>query len=151
MIRKATIKDVKLIHSLINEYASKDIMLGRSLSELYEHIRDFWVFVDKSNNNIAACCALHVNWNDLAEIKSLAVAKKFRSKGIGSALVLKSLEEAAGLGIKNVFVLTYAPKFFKRIGFRPISKDKLPHKIWVECCNCPKFPNCNETALIKKI
>ncbi len=151
MIRKATIKDVKAIHSLINGYASQDLMLGRSLSELYEQIRDFWVFVDKRNNKISACCALHVNWNDLAEIKSLAVARNLRSKGIGSALVLKSLEEAASLGIKNVFALTYAPKFFKRIGFRPVSKNKLPHKIWVECCNCPKFPDCNETALIKKI
>jgi amino-acid N-acetyltransferase len=149
MIRKAAIKDIKAIHALINAYAHRDLMLPRSFSELYEHIRDFWVFVHK--NHISACCALHICWDGLAEIKSLAVESKFRSKGIGSALVLKALEEASQLGVKNIFVLTYASGFFKRFGFKRTDKKFLPHKIWVECCNCPKFPDCKEIALIKKI
>jgi amino-acid N-acetyltransferase len=151
MIRKAKVRDVLTVQSLINQYAQQNLMLGRSLSELYENIRDFWVFVDPENHKVVGCCALHVCWKKLAEIKSLAVAPKFSSKGIGSALVLKSMDEAKSLGIKDIFVLTFVPKFFRRFGFRQINKNRLPHKIWVECCNCPKFPDCNEIALIKKI
>lgn len=149
MIRKAIIKDVKAMQKLINHYAQADLMLPRSLNELYENIRDFWVFLHK--NRVVGCAGLHITWNNLGEIKSLAVDSKFSSKGIGSALVLKTLEEAASLGVKDIFVLTYAPKFFKRFGFKQISKKKLPQKIWVECLNCPKFPDCKEVALIKKI
>ncbi len=149
MIRKATIRDVKTIYALISKYAKRDLMLGRSFNELYEHIRDFWVFIDK--NKVRGCCALDICWDDLAEIKSLAVDTKFRLRGIGAALVLKALEEASSLGVKKIFVLTYAPKFFKRFGFKKISTKQLPHKIWVDCCNCPKFPDCKEVALLKKI
>ncbi|MBU2541393.1 MAG: N-acetyltransferase [Candidatus Omnitrophica bacterium] len=151
MIRKATIRDIKALHTLINQHAKDDYMLPRSLNELYENIRDFWVFVNEANKRITACCALHISWGDLAEIKSLAVINRFRSRGIGSALVLKAMEEARSLGIKNIFVLTYVPKFFKKFGFRRINRLKLPHKIWLECCNCPKFPDCKEIALLKKI
>jgi len=149
MIRKATVRDVKAIHALISHYAQRNLMLARSFSELYEHIRDFWVYVH--NKRIAGCCALYVSWDDLAEVKSLAVESKFRSKGIGSALVLKALEEALGLGLKRIFVLTYVPGFFKRFGFKRLNKKYLPHKIWFECCSCPKFPDCKEVALMKKI
>ncbi|MFH1692315.1 MAG: N-acetyltransferase [Candidatus Omnitrophota bacterium] len=150
-IRKATIKDAQSIHRLINFFAGKNLMMPRSLNEIYENIRDFWVAFDK-NGVLAGCAALHiVGWEGLAEIKSLAVEKKFQKKTVGSALVNTCLTEASYLKISNVFVLTYQPVFFRKLGFKTISKNKLPHKIWVECCNCPKFPNCTETALIKKV
>ncbi|MEW6008925.1 MAG: N-acetyltransferase [Candidatus Omnitrophota bacterium] len=149
MIRKAKFSDIRAIQALINIYAKKDLMLARSLNELYEHIRNFWVFVDK--NKVRACCALDICWENLAEIKSLAVDPKFRLRGIGSSLVLKAIEEAANLGVKKIFVLTYAPKFFKRFGFKKISTKLLPHKVWNDCFNCPKFPDCKEVALMKKI
>ena len=125
-------------------------MLGRSLSYIYEKIRDFWVYKDK--NKVLACCSLNiVGWQDLAEIKSLAVDKKYHKRGLGRLLVNACLKEAKDIGIKKIFVLTYEPKFFKKMGFRPIGKEKLPHKIWSDCLNCVEFPDCREEALIKNI
>lgn len=147
MIRKAKIEDIKQIQDLINSFAKKDLMLPRSLNELYENIRDFWVFEERSK--ILGCSALHISWDDLAEIKSLAVAKYRQRKGVGEKLVLSCLSEAKQLGAKKVFVLTYRPDYFKRFGFKRIKNSDLPHKIWAECINCCKFPNCQEVALLK--
>jgi len=149
MIRKARIKDIKQIQNLINSFAKKDLMLPRSLNELYENIRDFWVVAE--NQKIMGCCALHISWDDLAEIKSLAVAKGRQGKGIGEELVCACLDEAKQLGAKKVFVLTYKPDYFKRFGFKKVKHANLPHKIWAECINCCKFPNCQEIALLKKL
>ena len=149
MIRKAAIKDIKEIQALINYFAKQDLMLPRSLNELYENIRDFWVA--EENNKIAGCSALHVSWDDLSEIKSLAVQKNRQKKGIGRELVEACLDEAKELGAKKVFVLTYKPEYFKRFGFKRISHEGLPHKIWAECINCCKFPDCQEKAMLKKI
>lgn len=148
-IRKAGIKDIKHIQGLINSFAGHDLMLPRSLNELYENLRDFSVLETK--NKISGCCALHICWDDLAEIKSLAVDKGQQNKGAGRALVEACIREAAGLGAKKIFVLTYVPDFFQKLGFKRIAHNKLPHKIWAECINCHKFPDCDETALIKKI
>lgn len=145
-IRKATVSDIKLIHKLINEFAKKGEMLPRSLNELYENIRDFLIAED--NNEIKGVCALHILWEDLAEIRSLAVKKESQKKGIGSLLVKKCLKEAKKLGVNKVFVLTYIPEFFKKTGFRELDKSKLPQKIWGDCIRCPKFPECDEVALI---
>lgn len=149
MICKANIRDVKEIHKLINTYAKKDLMLARSFSEIYENLRDFWAYEQKGK--IFGCCALHICWSDLAEIKSLVVAQAKRRRGIGSELVKACLKEAEDFRIKQVFVLTYQPVFFKKLGFRRISKNRLPGKIWSECIKCCKFPNCKEEALIYKI
>ncbi|MDD5618569.1 MAG: N-acetyltransferase [Candidatus Omnitrophica bacterium] len=149
-IRKAKISDAKQIQNLINFYAVKDLMISRSLNEIYENIRDFWVCEEK--RRIVGCCGLHiVGWENLAEIKSLAVEKTKHKKGIGKRLAEICLREAKDLKLKKVFALTYSPGFFKKLGFKKISKSKLPHKIWAECCNCPKFPGCEEEAVIKNI
>jgi len=147
MIRKAKIEDIKKIQELIGCFAKQDVMLPRSLNELYEFIRDFWVYEQKGK--IYGCVALHISWDDLAEIKSLAVAKKVQGKGVGKDLVTTCLAEAGSLGAKKVFVLTYKPEFFKKMGFKRIKHANLPHKIWAECINCCKFPNCQEIALLK--
>ncbi len=147
MIRKAKIQDIKHIQNLINAFAKQDLMLPRSLNELYEDMRDFWVY--EVNKKIVGCCALHISWDDLAEIKSLAVSKKSQGKGIGRDLVIACLAEAKIMGAKKIFVLTYKPEFFKRLGFKRIKNAALPHKIWAECINCCKFPNCQEIALLK--
>ena len=149
MIRKARIKDLGQIQSLINQFAKQELMLPRSLSDLYESLRDFWVC--EQNRRIVGCCALHITWQDLAEIRSLVVKKSWQKRGIGRQFINTALKEARELGCKTIFALTYIPGYFKRLGFRKISKDKLPHKIWAECINCPKFPNCKEIALIKKL
>ena len=151
MIRKAQIKDASKIHRLINSFAKLDLMMPRSLNEIYENIRDFWVSLDK-NNKLIGCVALHiVGWDNLAEIRSLAVEKKYQKKGEGRLLIQACLEEAVDLHIDRVFALSYKPKFFKKFGFTIIDKAKLPHKVWAECSNCPKFPDCNEIGLIKKL
>lgn len=148
-IRKARIEDVKQIQKVINLFAKQDVMLPRSLSELYENMRDFWVA--EENNKVVGCCALHITWSDLSEIKSLAVKKSFQGKNIGAEFINACIKEARELGCKSIFVLTYIPEYFKRFGFRRISKERLPHKIWADCISCPKFPDCKEVALIKKI
>ncbi|MCK9431901.1 MAG: N-acetyltransferase [Candidatus Omnitrophica bacterium] len=147
MIRKAKIKDIKQIQALIACFAKRDEMLPRSLNELYENIRDFWVYEDKGK--ILGCAALHISWDDLAEIKCLAVAKNRQGKGLGREMVSSCLEEAGTLGARKIFVLTYKPGFFKKMGFKKIKHEALPHKIWAECINCCKFPDCQETALLK--
>jgi len=149
MIRKARIEDVKQIQALINSFANKDLMLPRSLNELYENIRDFWVY--EANNKIVGCCAMHISWDDLAEVKSLAVAKASQKKGIGRELVEVCLEEGEKLGARKIFVLTYKPDFFKKFGFKRVKHSSLPHKIWAECINCCKFPDCQEVALLKTL
>ncbi len=149
MIRKAKIKDIKQIQKLINSYAAKDLMLPRSLNELYENIRDFWVA--EENDKITGCCALHISWDDLAEIKSLAVAKNKQGLGLGSQFISACLDEAGRLGARKIFVLTYRQGYFKKFGFKKIKHSELPHKIWAECINCCKFPDCQEVALLKEL
>jgi amino-acid N-acetyltransferase len=148
-IRKCRISDIKQIQSLINLYARQGLMIARSLNELYENIRDFWVCEHKGK--VLGCSAVHISWENLVEIKSVAVDKSAQGQGIASAMLKSCLTEAKLLGAKKVFVLTYIPEFFRRFGFRKIEHASLPHKIWAECINCPKFPDCQEIALIKNI
>ncbi|MFH1777561.1 MAG: N-acetyltransferase [Candidatus Omnitrophota bacterium] len=145
MIRKAQCIDISQIQKLINDYARSGYMLPRSLNELYETIRDFTVYED--NHKIIGCCALHISWEDLGEIRSLAVEKQSQGKGIGRSLILACIEEAKGLKLKRVFVLTEIIDFFKKFGFKNIDKSELPHKIWGDCLACIRFPDCNEVAL----
>ncbi len=145
-IEKARISDVPQMQQLINYFADKDEMLARSLSEIYENIRDY--FVVRQGERVIACTALHVSWSDLAEIKSLAVAEDSQKQGIGDQLVEACLSEARELGVAIIFCLTYKPAFFERFGFLQVDKMELPRKVWTECYRCPKFPNCDEVALI---
>jgi len=146
MVRKARVQDARAIHALVGEFADRGLLLPRSLNSIYEHIRDFWVYEEEGR--ILGCASLQVVWEDLAEIRSLAVSSEKQKGGIGRKLVEACLREARELGVERVFSLTYAKEFFERMGFRVIEKNRLPHKIWGDCVNCPKFPDCDETALI---
>jgi len=143
---KAKVSDVPQMQQLINSFADKGEMLARSLSEIYENIRDY--FVIRQGKRVIACVALHVSWSDLAEVKSLAVAEDYQRQGIGNQLVAACLEETKKLGIPTIFCLTYKPVFFEKCGFSQIDKAELPRKVWGECYRCPKFPDCDEVALI---
>ena len=147
MIRKATIKDIEKIHNLINTFAEKGLMLSRSLNSLFDSLRDFVVVTNKENE-IIGCGALHISWYNLGEVKSLAVSEKYMHKGFGKQIVNYLLDEAKELKLKKVFALTYAPEFFKKVGFNKIDKSELPHKVWSDCINCPKFPDCDEIAVL---
>jgi len=148
-VDKARVGDATAMHQLINHFADQDEMLPRALSEIYENIRDY--FVVRDSEQLIACAALHVNWLDLAEIKSLAVQERYQKQGIGSMLVQACLDEAKKLGIPTVFCLTYRPPLFEKCGFSLVDKMELPRKVWTECYRCPKFPNCDEIALIRHI
>ncbi len=151
MIRKARITDVRDIHRLISHFAKTGQVIPRALSELYEHVRDFFVYVPEDKDLLAGACALHICWEDLAEIRSLVVSEEYQGHGIGVELVKACLEEAKALGIPKVFALTTSPEFFERLGFELIEKSTLPHKVWADCVKCPKFPECDEVALLKRL
>jgi amino-acid N-acetyltransferase len=147
MIRKASIQDVKAIKELINTYAERGEMLPRALGELYDCLRDFFVY--EKDDKIIGVAALHVGWEGLAELRSVAVSPDFLGRGIGKELVSACLKDARALGVKEVFVLTYVQDFFEKMGFALARHDDLPQKVWTECRNkCVKYPDeCNEAAL----
>ena len=124
-------------------------MLHRSLSEIYENIRDYRVAVFDSK--VIGCSGLHVSWRDLAEVKSLAVSRTVQGKGIGKALVKANIADGKLLGIKRVFALTYVPDMFTKMGFTVVDKAALPRKVWTECVFCPKFPDCGEIAVLMNL
>jgi amino-acid N-acetyltransferase len=148
MIRKTKVTDVKDIHKLLTIFSQRGDVLPRSLSELYDTVRDYYVFLDEGTETIVGTCAMHINWEDLAEIRSLTVKEDFQGRGIGTKLVEACLSEAITLGIYKAFVLTYQQEFFERFGFRAVDKSTLPHKIWSDCIKCFKFPDCDEVAMI---
>ncbi len=145
-LRRANVKDVKRIKELIDYWAGKEKVLARSLNELYEQIRDFWVY--EESGRIVGCAAIHVDWEDLGEVRSLVVARGYLKRGIGQALLDACLKDARSLGLNRVMVLTYMPGFFEERGFEKTDKAELPHKIWRDCVRCARFPDCDETALL---
>ena len=145
MIRHARITDVRAIHKLLLVYANDGQLLGRSLADIYDSLRDFYVYEEEGE--ILGIGALAICWEDLAEVRSLAVVAGQQGKGIGRKIVESCLKEATELGIKRVFALTYQPDFFKLLGFFDIEKSELPQKVWGVCINCVKFPDCDEFAL----
>jgi len=149
MIRKARVEDVRKIHGLINLSASQAEMLPRPLGELYDNLRDY--FVCEEAGEIVGTGALHVCWEDLAEIRSLCVAEPARNKGIGRMLINACIDEARQYDIGKIFLLTYQVDFFQRCGFHITDKKVFPQKIWSDCVRCAKFPECDEIAMIKEL
>ena len=146
-IRKARISDSEFIYRLLLFFSDKNLLLPRSYNQIYENIRDFFI-CESPQKDAVGCVALHVFWKDLAEVRSLAVSEDFQGKGCGRALIEACLKEAVELNIPRVFTLTYQVKFFEKVGFNKISKEELPHKIWSDCLNCVKFPDCDEVSLL---
>lgn len=146
LVRNATMADVPAMHGLITHHAELGRMLFRSHADLYEHLRDFFVF--EQAGVVLGCCAVELVWRDLAEVKSLAVAEEHRGRGIGRALVEAALREATRLGITRLFALTREPEFFARLGYRVVPKETLPHKVWTDCIRCPVQANCDEVAMV---
>lgn len=147
MIRKARMADVKAIHGLIAEYARKGDMLPRALADIYENLRDYFVFLG-DGGELVGSAAIHIMWEDLAEVRSLAVREGQMRRRVGTQLVEACISEAIVLGIARVFALTYKPEFFEKLGFHVVEKSELPQKIWADCLKCSKFPDCDEVALV---
>ena len=146
MLKKASLKDVKAIHALVNACAGKGEMLPRSLAELYDNLRDYFVFVEAGT--VLGTGALHLCWEDLAEVRSVCIEESMRSRGVGRKIVETCLDEARRFEVGRVFVLTYQDAFFSRFGFVPVDKKELPQKIWTDCIKCAKFPMCDEVAMV---
>ncbi|HUU10701.1 MAG TPA: N-acetyltransferase [Phycisphaerae bacterium] len=144
-LRKARMSDIEPIHALVTGYSRLGIMLPRSRAELYESLRDFVVAEDAGQ--VVGCGALTIQWDNLAEVQSVAVVEACQGRGIGRRLVKACLAEARRLGIGRVFALTSTPAFFEQLGFVRVAKESLPHKVWADCVRCPKFPDCDEEAV----
>ena len=152
VIEKAVVADIQAIHKMLSYYGTQGLLLSRPLSELYDHLRDFFVLKTGGGDpTVLGVCALGICWEDLAEIRSLAVLEDLQGKGYGSLLVKRCLDEAKTLGIKRVFTLTYVEEFFSKMGFRQVEKTVLPHKVWADCLKCAKFPDCDETAMVLEL
>lgn len=149
-IARASIADAAAICDLVNAFAAKGEMLPRTMSEVYQNLRDFYVVRDAAGT-VVACGALHILWEDLAEIKSLAVREDQQGRGLGARIVQACMEEARELGLTTVFALTYRPGFFEKAGFTQADVMTLPRKVWGECYRCPKFPGCNEIAMVRPV
>jgi amino-acid N-acetyltransferase len=150
LVRKAKMQDVATIRDMVNSYSQQGEMLPKALMELYEELRDFFVYTG-SNEEVLGCCALHLFWEDLAEIRSLATRQTSMRQGIGTTLVEACIQEARTLGIAKVFTLTNKPAFFEKQGFHQVDRSELPHKIWAACVKCVKFPDCDEVALVRML
>ncbi len=152
IFRKGTVQDVPQIYRQLADLGEKGILLPRSLSELYDLIRDFYVTCpDNEPETVVGMCALHICWADLGEIRSLALKEEFQGQGIGRRLVEECIKEAREFGLKNLFALTYIPEYFMKLGFGLIEKSELPQKIWADCYTCVKFPECDEVSLAMEL
>ncbi len=149
MLRQARVPAVPVMHALIDAHAERGLMLPRPRARLYEPVRDF--IVAEEGGKVVACGALRTVWEDWGEICSLAVAEGFEKQGYGKGIAESLLSQAILLGLGRVFALTYTPEFFGKLGFEEISKNALPHKVWSDCVNCPKFPDCGEVALVREL
>ncbi|MGA2141540.1 MAG: N-acetyltransferase [Brevinematales bacterium] len=148
-IRNAKLREASEIASLISSYSSKNLMLSRTAESVVEEIRNF--IVAEYKGKIAGCCAVSFFTEDLAEIRSVAVDRQYKGKGIGSGLISKAEEILRDEGIKNAFVLTYVDDFFSRLGYIKVDKSKFPQKIWRDCLSCPKITQCDEIAMEKSL
>lgn len=148
--RKAKIQDVDGMSSLINEFASARIMLARGPLYLYQNIQDYRVITVNAGEKeiVLACGGLHVLWEDLAEVRSVAVHPQLQHKGIGRLLVQDLIEDARALGAAHVFTFTLAPGFFSSLGFSAVDRDTLSPVVWAECSKCPKFYKCDEVGMM---
>jgi amino-acid N-acetyltransferase len=149
-IRRARIEDVPAICDLVNYYAERGLMLHRSRESTYEALREFQVALDE-DGRLLGCVAVDVVWADLAEVKSLAVTPDARGTGLGHKLIQAAVTDAARLGIRKLFALTYEQAFFERQGFSVLDRQALPEKVWRECLFCPKADCCDEIAMIRRL
>lgn len=157
-VRKARMTDIRAIHAMLMTCAADGLLLPRSLTELYGHLRDFYIVeeigglpADEQSNSgtrVVGCGALSIIWEDMAEVRSLAVLPELRRQGCGRLLVEACIRETRELGIHRLFALTYQLPFFESLGFAVVEKDVLPQKVWMDCVHCPKFPDCDETAVL---
>ena len=145
LIRAARLVDLNGILAIVREFAKREVMLPLAYGDAIDRFRDF--LVAEEDRTLVGVVAVHVSWDNLVEIRSLAVPEDSQGRGVGRRLMEAALDDARRLGAGEVFALTYIPDFFTRFGFEIIERRHLPQKIWQDCAKCPKFPDCGETAV----
>lgn len=148
-IRPATIADVPEIHHLLETYAAKGNLLPRTMSELYRHLRDF--FVVQVGGKVAAIGALEIFTEDLGEVRSLVVDERYERQGLGRLMVQRIVAEARNIGLRRLMALTYVPQFFHKLGFKTVAMETLPEKVWGVCVKCYKYNKCDEIAVLLEL
>ena len=148
-VRPAAIGDVPAIYHLIEYYADMGNLLPRPMSELYRHLRDF--FVVEHKGKVVACAALEIFTDTLGEVRSLVVDPDYNGRGLGRQLVATVMAEARRIGLSRLMALTYVPGFFHKLGFNTVPKETLPEKVWGICVKCYKYNNCDEIAVLKQL
>lgn len=148
-VRKAGMRDIPHVLALINGYAANGVMLPRTEFDLSENIRDFSVAFDC--DVLAGCGALHFYTPSVGEVRSLAVLPEAKQHGIGRAVVEALEAEALEYDLEAIFAFTYVPQFFAKLGFSEVERGELPLKVWKDCLRCPKFQNCDEVAVLKRL
>ena len=129
MIRRARTSDIKAIRSLVDAYTADRRLLSKATVTLYEQVQEFWVAAD-SDDRVVGCGALHVMWEDLAEIRTVAVDPSHRGQKIGQRLVAALIDQARELGVARVFCLTFETRFFGSFGFTEIDGAPVPHGVY---------------------
>jgi amino-acid N-acetyltransferase len=130
-VRQARTKDISAIADLCGPLIQSRVLLGKEKVELYESVQEFLVAEDASGQ-VIGCGALHVMWEDLGEVRTLAVSESHQGQGVGKAILEKLLERAKDLGLKRIFCLTFEVEFFSRIGFEPISETPVDPELYAE-------------------
>ncbi|NDL58119.1 amino-acid N-acetyltransferase [Phytoactinopolyspora sp. XMNu-373] len=132
MVRRARTADVKEIRQLLDDYASKRILLSKETVTLYEDVQEFWVAETPSDGRVIGCGALHVMWEDLAEVRTLATAPQWRGHGVGHVILTKLLDVAVELGVTRVFCLTFEVDFFARHGFEIVESAPVAPEVYAQ-------------------
>ncbi|HVA01209.1 MAG TPA: N-acetyltransferase [Terriglobia bacterium] len=146
ILRKARLSDVPSIFKLVHQYALEEVMLPRSLPELYENVWEFTVTEQASE--VVGCGALRFYSEELAEIRSLCVDPALKTAGLGRAITQQLLREARSYGLRSAFALTTVPGFFAKMGFYQVERGELPLKVWRDCLQCEKYYRCDEKAMV---
>ncbi len=146
MIRQARLSDVTGIVEVTRDFGRQGIMIPLSIGDVTERLREFLV-AEREDGRVIGCVAIHVTWGLLVEVRSLAVVAEEQGRKIGRLLMDAAMADAGWLGATEIFTLTYIPEFFRRFGFDEVDRATLPHKVWLDCVKCPKFPDCGEVAM----
>ncbi len=137
-VRRARTTDVRTIRQLLDDYARQRILLSKETVTLYEDVQEFWVAESvgdtpaSGSRQVIGCGALHVMWEDLAEVRTLATAPDWRGRGVGHAILSQLLEVATELGVSRVFCLTFEVDFFVRHGFERVDGTPVPPDVYAQ-------------------
>jgi len=148
-VRSAAAGDVEAILRLLKPFAEKNIILERDKDNVFQHLQEF--LVAEYDEDLAGVVCVHIYGENLAEVRSLVVSPECQKHGVGRLLVEGCEQWAASLGVAKLFALTYVTGFFQKLGYRIVSKESLPHKVWTVCVHCARFADCDEIAVEKTL